>query len=112
MATFVLLELLACARTSAKCADWSACRPKAVIASVTMSDTVPSSSPEAAARYMMPGRPETISCVFQPAIAMYSNPCPASVAENFVVRPISAATSFSCFISPEDAWEIACTVLI
>ena len=42
---------------------------------------------------MMPSMPSSMSPVFQPAMAMYSKPCPASVAENFVFAPISRAFS-------------------
>ena len=55
---FALLE--ACARTSANRPASSAVILKAVNASVTMSETVPKSSPEAAARFIMPGKPPSI----------------------------------------------------
>ena len=77
-----------------------------------MSDTLPKSSPDAAARFMIPGRPLIISLVFQPAIAMYSSPLPASSAENLVVSPIFFASSVSCTMSASDACEMAFTVLI
>ena len=70
MLTFVLAFELAAARISAKCPESSAESPRAVSASVTMSEVVAKSSPEAAARFMMPSMPESISPVFQPAIAM------------------------------------------
>ena len=83
--------------------------PKAVRASVTMSEVVPRSSPDAAARFMMPSTPSSMSFVFQPAMAMYSKADPASEAENFVFAPISRALSRrSCRSSPV-APEIACT---
>ena len=41
----------------------------------------------------MPSIPETISPVFQPAMAIYSKADAASVAENFVLAPISRALS-------------------
>ena len=68
--TFVLAFALAAAKTSAKCVESSAFSPNAVNASVTMSDVVARSSPEAAARFITPSRPESMSSVFQPAIAM------------------------------------------
>ena len=58
--TFVFELVAAFARTSAKCAESSACRPNAESASVTISDTRPRSSPDAAARFMIPGRPASI----------------------------------------------------
>ena len=70
MLTLVLALDDAAARTSAKWAESEAVRPKAVKASVTMSDVVAKSSPDAAARFIMPSMPESISDVFQPAIAM------------------------------------------
>ena len=88
----VVLELeLAAARTSAKWPASSADCPKAVRASVTMSETVARSSPDAAARDMMPEMPAVISSAFHPARAIYSNASPASVAENLVDAPISLA---------------------
>ena len=112
MATFVFELLDACASTSANLSDSSAAIPNAVIASVTMSDTLPRSSPDAAARFIIPGSPFSMSWVFQPAIAIYSKPCPASSAVNWVVSPIFLAKAFSFSISAAEAWEIACTVLI
>ena len=57
----LVLELLdAFANTSAKCPESFAFNPKAVMESVTMSDTVPRSSPDAAAKFMTPDNPETI----------------------------------------------------
>ena len=44
--------------------------PNAVSESVTMSDVVPRSSPDAAARFMTPARPRVISFVFHPAMPM------------------------------------------
>ena len=68
--TLVFAFALACARTSAKCPESDACSPKAVKASVTMSEVVARSSFEAAARLIMPSMPFSISSVFQPAIAI------------------------------------------
>ena len=65
----------AAARISAKCPLSCADRPNAVNASVTMSDVVAKSSPDAAARFMIPSIPFSMSSVFQPAIAMYSSFC-------------------------------------
>ena len=70
METFVLALLDAAASTSAKWALSAAVKPKAVNASVTISEVVAKSSPEAAARFMMPSMPESISSVFHPAIAI------------------------------------------
>ena len=110
--TFVLEFDEAAANTSEKCPASFADSPKAVKASVTISDTVPNSSPEAAARFIMPSIPFSISSAFQPAIAIYSIALPASVAENTVFAPISLAFSESFFMSSEFAFEIAPTVLI
>ena len=68
--TLVLALLDAAASTSAKWAESWAWRPNAVSASVTMSDVRARSSPDAAARFIMPSIPLSISSVFQPAIAM------------------------------------------
>ena len=70
METLVLALELAAARISAKCPESAAVRPKAVKASVTISDVVARSAPDAAARFMMPSMLESMSEVFQPAIAM------------------------------------------
>ena len=68
--TFVLALDDAVARMSAKSPARSAVQPKAVMASVTMSDTVARSSPDAAARFMTPSMPSSMSLVSQPAMAM------------------------------------------
>ena len=70
MLTLVLALELAAARISAKCPLSAAVKPKAVRASVTISEVVAKSSPEAAARFIMPSIPLSISLVFQPAIAI------------------------------------------
>ena len=70
MDTFVFALEDAAARMSAKWPESLAESPKAVKASVTMSEVVAKSSPEAAARFMTPSIPSSISSVFQPAIAM------------------------------------------
>ena len=70
MDTLVLALELAAAKMSAKCAESPAESPKAVNASVTISEVVAKSSPDAAAKFMMPSIPSSISLVFQPAIAM------------------------------------------
>ena len=49
-------------------------------------EVVARSSPEAAARFMIPSMPFNISPIFHPAMAMYSIAEAASDAENFVVR--------------------------
>ena len=95
MATFVLALEEAAARTSANSAESAALRPKAVRASVTISDVVARSSPEAAARFMMPSIPFSMSSVFHPAIAIYFMASAASDAENLVFAPISFALSDS-----------------
>ena len=58
---------------------------------------------------MIPFRPSTMSCVFQPAIAMYSIACALSVAENLVFDPISFALSISFWNSSPVAPEILAT---
>ena len=70
MDTLVFALELAAANTSAKCPLSAAVKPKAVSASVTISEVVARSSPLAAARFMMPSMPDSISFVFQPAIAI------------------------------------------
>jgi len=70
MDTLVLALDDAAASTSAKCPESAAVSPKAVRASVTISDVVARSSPLAAARSMIPSIPSSISPVFQPAIAI------------------------------------------
>ena len=109
--TFVLLRELASAKTSEKCSALltstlypffktfvvpSAASPNAVIASVTISDTVPKSSPLAAARFITPEILFNISFVFQTAIAIYLKASALSVALNFVLAPISIALSLNC----------------
>ncbi len=66
----LVLALLAAARISAKCPLSEADKPKAVRASVTMSEVDAKSSLLAAARFIMPSIPLSISLVFQPAIAI------------------------------------------
>ena len=114
----------AAASTSAKCVAFAtsfekpslitvvvplADKPKAVMASVTISDVVARFSPEAAARFIMPSMPFNMSLVRHPAIAMYSIASPDSVAENFVFAPISLAFSPSFSTSSLVAPEIAPT---
>ena len=70
METFVFALELAAARISAKCPESAADSPKAVKASVTISEVVAKSSPEAAARFIIPSMPSSMSPVFHPAIAM------------------------------------------
>ena len=108
--TSVFAFVAVAASTSANLCDSSAPIPNAVIASVTMSETVPNSSPEAAARFITPASPFIMSEVPQPAIAIYSRASPASTAVNFVVAPISLARAVKSSISPADAPEIALTV--
>ena len=112
IATLVLALEDAAARMSAKWPESLAERPKAVNASVTMSEVVARSSPEAAARLMMPSIPSSISSVFQPAMAMYSKASPASIAENLVLAPISRALSRRSSNCSPVAPEMACTLLI
>ena len=109
MLTFVLAFEEAAARTSAKCPDSFADIPNAVNASVTISEVTAKLSPDAAARSITPSMPESISSVFQPAIAIYSNALAASVALNFVFAPISFALSDSFSKSAPAAPEIADT---
>ena len=112
MPTLVLAFDAACASTSAKCAESDAFSPKAVKASVTISETLPKSSPDAAASDIMPDMPLSISSVFHPAIAIYSSACADSVAENCVVAPISFALAVKDSKSPCDAPDMACTRFI
>ncbi len=107
--TFVLALLEACAKRSAKCSLSEADSPKAVNESVTISEVIPKSSPEAAARFMIPSRPSSISLVSHPAMAMYFSASADSPAENFVVFPISSALSRSAARSSPVAPEIAPT---
>ena len=74
-----------------------------------MSDVDARSSPDAAARFMMPSKPSIMSCVFHPAIAIYCIPCAASDALNFVFAPISRAFPRSLSRSVPVAPEIADT---
>ena len=60
----------AAAKTSEKCPASPAFILNAVSASVTISDVVAKSSPEAAAKLRIPSIPFSISSVFHPAIAM------------------------------------------
>ena len=109
-ATFVFAFDEAAARTSANLPDWSAAKPNAVILSVTISETEAKSSPEAAARFITPSIPLSISSVFQPAIAIYSKALPLSVAENADSIPICFALFVSCTISSAVAPLMALTV--
>ena len=70
IATLVLAFDDAAAMISASLPESCADFPKAVSASVTMSDVVARSSPDAAARSMIPSTPLSMSPVFHPAIAM------------------------------------------
>ncbi len=110
--TLVLALELAAASISANSPASLACIPKAVIASVTISETVPRLSPEAAARFSTPGKPANICCVSQPAIAMYFKPSAASLALNFVVAPISLASASNLAKSSPVAPEMAPTSLM
>ena len=111
--TFVFALVDAAARISAKCPESFALNPNAVNASVTMSEVVARSSPEAAARFITPSRPSIMSCVFHPAIAIYCIPCAASEALNFVFAPISRAfarrSSISFPVAPDidDTFDIS-----
>ena len=109
MLTLVLELELAAASTSANRPASAALSPKAVSASVTISEVDARFSPEAAARFIMPSRPPSISLVFHPAMAMYSRACPASLAVKDVVAPICLALSASCSIWPPSAPEMAPT---
>ena len=102
----------AAAKISEKCPESLADKPKAVRASVTISEVTARSSPEAAARFITPSIPSSISAVFQPAILMYVIPCAASVAENFVLLPSSLAFSLKASKSLPVAPDIAETSLI
>ena len=107
--TFVFALLEAFANTSARVPASPALLPNAVNASVTISDVVAKSKPSAAARFIIPSIPSIIDLVSQPAIAMYVNASAASVAENFVLAPISIAFAFKSTISFPVAPDIAFT---
>ena len=79
------------------------------MASVTMSETVAKSSPDAAARSMTPANDVSMSSVFHPAIAMYVRPSAASCAVNLVVLPISSARAVNASKSSPDAPLMALT---
>ena len=72
-----------------------------------MSDTVPSSSPEAAASCMTPLRPAVMDAASHPAMLIYCMASDASCAVNFVAAPISLAfavrDSISLAVAPESA---------
>ena len=71
METLVLDFVAVAARISTNWLVSLAVIPKAVSASVTISDTVPSSSPEAAASCITPPRPAVIAEASQSAMLMY-----------------------------------------
>ena len=81
ISTFVFAFADAAAIISASLPASSALSPNAVKESVTMSDVVARSAPDAAARSITPSMPFSMSSVFQPAMAMNSNADAASVAE-------------------------------
>ena len=70
METLVFAFAEAAASTSEKCATSSAFSPNAVMASVTISEVVARSPPEAAASEITPPIPSSICSASQPAIAM------------------------------------------
>ena len=108
-ATFVFAFDDVAAITSANLPLSFAAIPNAVKPSVTMSDVAAKSSPDAAARFIIPAMPSVISAVFQPAIAIYFIASALSLAENAVVAPISFAFAVSFAISSPLAPEIAPT---
>ena len=110
MPTFVFADAAVFARTSAKWVESFACSPNAVSASVTISEVVPSSSPEAAAKSIIPFVPASISFVFQPAMAIYSMASPDCVAVKTVVAPICSAFAVKASKSDPVAPDIAFTV--
>ena len=93
IAIFVFELADAAASTSEKCVASLAFKLKAVKLSVTISDVNAKSSLAAAARFITPAIPCVMSAVFHPAIAIYSNAFPASVALNSVFNPIFLALS-------------------
>ena len=103
MATLVLELVAAAAKTSEKCAVSLAVSPKALRLSVTMSDTIARSSPEAAASCSTPSMPWSISLASHPAIAIYPMASALSLAVNFVVAPSSLASAARASIS----WALA-----
>ena len=74
-----------------KCPESAADKPKAVRASVTISEVVARSSPEATARFMIPSMPFNMSEVFHPGDGHVFHRRRCSDAENFVFAPISRA---------------------
>ena len=110
--TFVFDFDAATAKTSANSPLSLAFNPKAVKASVTISDTPANSSPLAAARFIIPAIPSIICDEFQPAIPIYDIASDASIAENLVLAPISFAFSESAVSSAPVAPEIADTFAI
>ena len=121
LATSVLVLVAAAARTSEKCSTrfWASSVliplseiPKAVISSVTMSDTVPRSSPDADARSITDEIPARIWSVFQPAMPMYCMASPTCVAVYLVSVPSCLALSLSAWKSSPVAPVMALTVLI
>ena len=109
LATSVFVALAAIAITSANLPLSFAAMPKAVSASVTISDVVPRSSPDAAARAIKPSIPSIISFASHPACAMYLNASADSDAVNFVMAPIWFAFSVNCANSSLVAPDIAFT---
>ena len=86
--------------------------PKPVRMLLAMSAVRAKSMLAAAAKSSIPGMVATIWCVLNPAIARYFWHIAASVAENFVVRPISRAFSVSFAMSSVFEREIAPTSAI
>ena len=107
--TFVFAFVDAAAITSAKRPLSFAAIPNAVKPSVTISEVVPKFSPAAAARFIIPAMPSTISAVFHPAIAIYFIASALSLAEKAVAAPISLALFVNISISAAVAPEIAPT---
>ena len=88
IATLVFELVAAAANTSANIAESRACKPNADKLSVTISEVIARSSPDAAAKFIIPAIPPIMSSVFQPAIPIYLNACADSKALNFVSAPI------------------------
>ena len=110
IATLVLELVAAAASTSEKWAVSFAVRPNALRLSVTMSDTIARSSPDAAASCNTPSMPCNISVASHPAIAMYPMASALSLAVNLVVAPSSLASADNAAISSALAWDSAFTV--
>ena len=97
------------ARTSATWAASDASSPNPRSVEAAISALLAKSSPEAAAKFSIPGIASMISEVVKPAAARFSMPCAASEAEKAVSAPSWIACFFSFSNSSPVAPEIALT---